>query len=170
MVAWFWSYLEHREQRVNLDGALSTYQSVHYGVPQGSVFGPILLSIYINSIGRQVKHSKIKMYVDDTNLYGENPQHDLGLVATWCDDNMLTLNSNYKLLSPSRTYPPFAKKVIWHIVESVSLGYFRMTYFRAFAFKDHLKTWYSLILSWSSRRQDFWAWSLTLLTCPSFRM
>ena len=59
--------------------------------------GPILFSMYINSIGRQFKHSKIKMYADDTNLYGENPeyvQQDLDLVATWCDDNMLTLNSN----------------------------------------------------------------------------
>ena len=93
-----------------MDGVLSTYQSVDYGVPQGSVLGPILFSIYINSIDRPIKYSKIKLYSDYTNLYGENPeyvQHDLDLVATWCDDNMLTLNSNK---SPSITFLPSVKR------------------------------------------------------------
>ena len=62
-VAWFRSYLELREQRANLDGILSTYQSVDYGVPQGPVSGPILFSIYIHSINRQFKYSKIKINV-----------------------------------------------------------------------------------------------------------
>ena len=50
------------------------------------------------------------MYADDTNLYGENPeyvQHDLDLVATWCDDNMLTLNSNK---TQSMTFLPIVKR------------------------------------------------------------
>ena len=49
------------------------------------------------------------MYADYTNLYGENPeyvQHDLDLVATWCDDNMLTLNSNK---TPSMIFLPIVK-------------------------------------------------------------
>ena len=95
-----------------MDGVISTYQSVDYGVPQGSVLGPILFSIYMNSIDRQIKYSKIKMYADDTNLYGENPeyvQHDLDLVhvATWCDDNMLTLNSNK---TQSMAFLPIVKR------------------------------------------------------------
>ena len=42
------------------------------------------------------------MYADD-----ENPEYDLDLVATWCDDNMLTLNSNK---TQSMTFLPIVKR------------------------------------------------------------
>ena len=43
----FRSYLKNRSQRVKLDNVLSDRTLLRYGVPQGSVFGPIMFSIYV---------------------------------------------------------------------------------------------------------------------------
>ena len=47
---WFTSYLDQRRQYVNFGGVCSKLQSVEYGVPQGSVLGPLLFIIYSNDI------------------------------------------------------------------------------------------------------------------------
>ena len=71
-VDWFRSYLLNRSQRVNLDGYLSEYQSVYYGVPQGSVLGPILFSIFINDLANHVNND-LQMYADDSTLFDSDP-------------------------------------------------------------------------------------------------
>ena len=68
---WFQSYLCSRSQAVNINGTVSSHVSLPYGVPQGSVLGPILFTIYsspIASIAR--KHGLyVHAYADDTQLY-----------------------------------------------------------------------------------------------------
>ena len=68
---WFQSYLCSRSQAVNINGTVSSHVSLPYGVPQGSVLGPILFTIYssrIASIAR--KHGLyVHTYADDTQLY-----------------------------------------------------------------------------------------------------
>ena len=67
-------------------------------MPQGSVVGPQLFSIYINDIVNQVVVSKIQMYADDIVLYTdiENNfdayQQDMERVVDWCIGNELTMN------------------------------------------------------------------------------
>ena len=68
-----------------------------YGVPQGSVLGPVLFSIYINSLSEEVAEVGLQMYADDTILYSSNLntlQYNLSKAANWCDQNILTLNTS----------------------------------------------------------------------------
>ena len=62
------SFLSDRSMRVCIDGHLSQEREVLSGVPQGSVLGPLLFLIYINSIGSNLS-SSFKIFADDLKLY-----------------------------------------------------------------------------------------------------
>ena len=47
---WFESYLEHRVQRVHLNGVMSSWEELKCDVPHGSILGPLLFTIYINDL------------------------------------------------------------------------------------------------------------------------
>ena len=63
------NYLSNRKQSVYFDGSLSTSLNVSTGVPQGSVLGPILFVIYVNTLGRNIPNAKLHFYADDTVIY-----------------------------------------------------------------------------------------------------
>ena len=68
---WFHSYLTDRTQLVSISGILGTSHSLSCGVPQGSVLGPILFTLYTSELADIIKPSGINfhMYADDIQLY-----------------------------------------------------------------------------------------------------
>ena len=55
-------------QCCNVNGKTSGYREITYGVPQGSILGPMLLIFHMNDLSAFIPNAKIRMYADDTNL------------------------------------------------------------------------------------------------------
>ena len=63
----FKSYLTGRQHRT-IAHLKSGLCSISYGVPQGSMLGPILFLLYINDLNQAIVHSKVHHFADDTNF------------------------------------------------------------------------------------------------------
>ena len=65
---WFQSYLSDRKQQTFIDGVQSDFCNITCGIPQGSILGPLLFTIYINDLPSCNLFSKPRMYADDTTF------------------------------------------------------------------------------------------------------
>uniref|UniRef100_A0A3P9I354 Reverse transcriptase domain-containing protein n=1 Tax=Oryzias latipes TaxID=8090 RepID=A0A3P9I354_ORYLA len=103
---WFKSYLTNRTEYVALGNAKSHTHTVTCGVPQGSVLGPSLFTIYISPLGQIIRKHNISFhcYADDTQLYvkmnstltltSSALQACLEEIEAWMAENSLQFNSN----------------------------------------------------------------------------
>ena len=87
---WFISYLSNRKQYTVLSNCKSAAESISYGVPQGSVLGPLLFLIYMNDIQYAVTNAELKLFADDTNLFLHNS--DLKKLFAEANDSMIQLS------------------------------------------------------------------------------
>ena len=107
MLKWFEPYLCNRTQSVNINGSTSSPQTIQFGVPQGSVLGPILYTLYTTPLGSLIRSHNIDfhMYSDDTQLYLSAAPNDLSMlvdriehclldVKDWMLTNKLKLNDD----------------------------------------------------------------------------
>ena len=97
-----------------ISGVSSNWNYVHTGVPQGTILGPLLFTIFVNDLPRVVEHCSINLYADDTTIYcsAKDPSiirdrlgSDLACVAKWIEDNGLKINvskTQLLVLSPPR--------------------------------------------------------------------
>ena len=89
-------------QQYTINHQTSSLSNVKYGVPEGSVLGPLFL-LYINDLNKAVVHSKVHHFADDTNfLYASHSlknlnktvNFDLSNLGQWLRANKISLNVN----------------------------------------------------------------------------
>ena len=99
---WIKSYLTNRSQFVRVGGNRSAEVLCEYGVPQGSVLGPLLFTLYIAPVANVITSHGVShlQYADDTQLYIaldkdesiEILQNCADAVYSWFAQNGLSLN------------------------------------------------------------------------------
>ena len=95
------SYLKGRRQRVKLFSTFSRWLEVNFGIPQGSILGPLLFNIFINDIFLFLQETEICNFADDNTLFAcdvslENVisklKNDIDILNNWFLDNSLVAN------------------------------------------------------------------------------
>ena len=88
-LSWVRSFLVDRKQRVRIGNSFSNMTDVTSGIPQGSILGPVLFTIFINDLpGALNVHCKV--FADDTKIYDETGnnseiQNDLFKMQEWTE-------------------------------------------------------------------------------------
>lgn len=96
ILKWITNFLSNRKQRVMVNGVCSEWSNVTSGIPQGSVLGPIMFTIFINDLPISL-NSSVKIFADDTKIYNsiENRdvlQDDLDKLISWSNTWLLPFN------------------------------------------------------------------------------
>ena len=104
---WFRSYLSNRTQTVTINNKLSQPTLLSFGVPQGSVLGPILFILYTKPLTTLIRRHSISnhSFADDTQLHDscrpdqidtsvQGMQDCISDVKTWMTSNKLMLNDD----------------------------------------------------------------------------
>ncbi|XP_057299344.1 uncharacterized protein LOC130629967 [Hydractinia symbiolongicarpus] len=98
------SYLKDRKQYVQIEDKISSLKSMFYGVPQGSILGPVLFNLYVIELSNQINSASIQ-YADDTTLYKhckvrdlfqsiKDMEKDVDNLLAWSKENNLLFNSD----------------------------------------------------------------------------
>lgn len=101
----FQNYLNDRQQRVILNNVCSEFITLNKGVPQGSILGPLLFSIYTSDLCQHLTYCQSHQYADDTQVYHsfvydslgsaiDNINSDLDMIGRFSDAHGLILNEN----------------------------------------------------------------------------
>ena len=118
----FKSYLSSRNQIVSLNNILSSPLVVKFGVPQGSILGPLLFLIFINDLPYATNFF-VRLFADDTFLCTQNENdsllenevnNELQKVHEWLAANKLTLNvskSKFMIISKKKQRPNLNVKI-----------------------------------------------------------
>lgn len=119
---WFREYLRGRQLAVSVCGTKSRKGNIKYGVPTGSVYGPVGYIMHVNSMPNVIKKCKSFMYADDTCIVysgtvqdriQEAMQEDFDNVVRWAHDNGILINIDKTKCIPILS--PFNKTKIINI-------------------------------------------------------
>ena len=104
---WFHSYLSDRYQSTSINNSSSSPSQLMYGVPQGSVLGPILFVLYTTPLSDIIANHSVnhQLFADDTQLQKSAPLNEVtnltkelnactDNIKTWMTENQLKLNDD----------------------------------------------------------------------------
>ena len=103
-LSWFKNYLSNRKQFIQINNEENTeLETITCGVPQCSILGPLLFSLYVNDLKNVSNLVDPIMYADDTNFFlthkdisylFETANLQLERINQWFISNKLSLNVN----------------------------------------------------------------------------
>ena len=102
LLYWITYYLNHHSQITVVNSTQSDELNVTCGIPQGSVLGPCLFSLYTNDMPASVVSGTLYLYADDSTIYSVGSTVDeacsllnkaLDELNKWCMANSLTPHS-----------------------------------------------------------------------------
>jgi len=75
--SWLKNYLTERRQVVRINGCDSDTHIITHGVPQGSILGPTLFSLFTNDLPKSLRSPETYLYAVETTIYGVAESMDL---------------------------------------------------------------------------------------------
>jgi uncharacterized protein involved in tolerance to divalent cations len=109
VLSWIQSYLSSRSFSVDVNGNKSSFIQLLYGVPQGSVLGPLLFILYTTPLSSIISRNSVnhKLYADDTQLFlsfsAPNFSQNILLLQDTISEISNWMTSNFLSLNPSKT-------------------------------------------------------------------
>ena len=106
---WFKSNFLDRYQSINISGTLSCPRHLPFGVPQGSVLGPVLFSLYTTLLSQVITNHNLShhLYADDTQVYislsQSNAQESVSTFSDCLTDILFWMESSKLKLNPDKT-------------------------------------------------------------------
>ena len=88
-------YLSERKQYVQIDDKLSPHNNVHFGVPQGSILGPVLFNIYVCNMAENAESSCLQ-FADDTTFYKHSKVNKISQTAKALEDDIKSIKCWFK--------------------------------------------------------------------------
>ena len=160
---WLSSYLSDRKQFTYVNGYCSNLGAINTGVPQGSVLGPILFTLYVNDMANAIQLQP-RLFADDTNIFASGRDNDaliydtnieLQKLHTWFKANRLKLSiekTSYCIYSPKRNQPSHKTNVRIRedIKRSSYVKYLSLTIDEKLTWEKHIEELGSKIVRYAS--------------------
>lgn len=151
------SYLTNRYQYVQTENSKSSLLPINIGVPQGSIIGPLLFSLYANDLPNYLDQCNARLYADDVQLYTScdtksvdecvrTLNANLHSIYDWASANGLAINPNKskclvigkRSLLPTRVPQILINNQIIEIVETArNLG---IIFNKTLTWSNHINT------------------------------
>ena len=90
------NYLANRKQRTKINDSYSPWSDILFGIPHGSIFGPLLFNIFLNDLFLIVKDVNIASYADGNTVYDSS--NTIGEVILSLQSSSKTFFNGYQII------------------------------------------------------------------------